>query len=256
MRTTHFRPAALVTLLQRRQMATMADLKAALGTAADMTVFRKLRDLDYLTSYSHGGRFYALRATAQFDGRGLWSCCDVRFSQFGSLLDTAAELVSRAEQGYRASELAQELRVPVKDALRQLVERRRLAREELARLYLYLSADPGKRRDQRLHREAALAAEFAAQASPSADARGTLDEAQAAILLFYSLLDEQQRRLFAGLESLRLGRGGDRRIAELLELDVHTVGRGRKELAAWDLQLDRVRRPSGGRPRLEKKRPR
>jgi hypothetical protein len=30
---------------------------------------------------------------------------------------------------------------------------------------------------------------------------------KAAILVFYSLLDEQQRRLFAGLESIKLGRG-------------------------------------------------
>ncbi len=35
------------------------------------------------------------------------------------------------------------------------------------------------------------------------------NELKAAIVLFYSLLDEQQRRLYAGLESLRLGHGGD-----------------------------------------------
>ena len=33
------------------------------------------------------------------------------------------------------------------------------------------------------------------------------EELKASILLFYSLLDEQQRRLYAGLESLKLGRG-------------------------------------------------
>ncbi len=33
-------------------------------------------------------------------------------------------------------------------------------------------------------------------------------------MLFYSLLDEQQRRLFAGLESIKLGHGGDRILAE------------------------------------------
>src|SRR6266481_970445 len=39
------------------------------------------------------------------------------------------------------------------------------------------------------------------------------DELKAAILLFYSLLDEQQRRLYAGLESFKLGHGGDRQLA-------------------------------------------
>jgi len=36
------------------------------------------------------------------------------------------------------------------------------------------------------------------------------DELKAAVFLFYSLLDEQQRRLFAGLQSTKLGHGGDR----------------------------------------------
>ena len=56
------------------------------------------------------------------------------------------------------------------------------------------------------------------------------DELKAAILLFYSLLDEQQRRLFAGLESIKLGHGGDSVLAEFLGLDPHTVARGRQQL--------------------------
>jgi len=250
MRPTRFHSDTLVGFLRRRQIATMADLKRALATAADMTVFRKLREIDYLTSYSHRGSFYALRETARFDERGLWLFRDVRFSQYGSLLDTAVEVVARSEQGFQAPGLAVELGVPVKDALLQLVRRRRLAREQLGGLFVYLAADPERRRAQRLHRTAALAA--ASRAEPAGDVP---DEVQAALLLFYSLLDEQKRRLFAGLESLRAGRGGDRQVAELLELDAHTVGRGRKALAAWDVQLDHVRRPGAGRPRLEKKLP-
>ena len=77
---------------------------------------------------------------------------------------------------------------------------------------------------------------------------------KAAIILFLSVLDEKQRRLFAGLESLRLGRGGDRRIAAWTGLDPHTVAKGRTELQEHDVQLGRVRRPGGGRPSAEKKR--
>ena len=81
-------------------------------------------------------------------------------------------------------------------------------------------------------------------------------EVPAALLLFCSLLDERQRRLYAGLESLKLlklGHGGDRRIAHLLGLDPGTVARGRQQLLAKDVQRDRVRRPGGGHP--WKKRP-
>ena len=81
------------------------------------------------------------------------------------------------------------------------------------------------------------------------------EEVKAAILLFYSLLDEQQRRLYAGLESLKLGRGGDRHLAGFLDLDLHTVARGRQQLLAQDVEVERARRTGGGRKRVEKKRP-
>ena len=53
---------------------------------------------------------------------------------------------------------------------------------------------------------------------------------KAGILLFYSLLDEQQRRLFA-----RWRQENDRLIADLLGLDPHTVAKGRRELVSHQL---------------------
>jgi len=78
------------------------------------------------------------------------------------------------------------------------------------------------------------------------------DELRAAIVLFGSLLDEQQRRLYAGLESLQLG--SDSQIAEFLGLDPHTVAKGRRQLLAQDVEADRVRALGGGRKPVEKKR--
>ncbi len=80
------------------------------------------------------------------------------------------------------------------------------------------------------------------------------DELRAAIVLFFSLLDEKQRRLYAGLEALKTGRGGDAQIADLLGLDVGTVARGRQDLLQQDVEVERVRRTGGGRKSLEKKR--
>ena len=48
---------------------------------------------------------------------------------------------------------------------------------------------------------------------------------------------------------MRLGR---RRLAGLLGIDPGTVARGRKQLLAQDIERERVRRPGGGRPPLEK----
>ena len=73
-------------------------------------------------------------------------------------------------------------------------------------------------------------------------------------MLFASLLDERQRRLFAGLEALKCGWGGDRRIARLLGIDPSTVAAGRRQLVERDVEVDRVRRAGGGRRPTEKKR--
>ena len=72
------------------------------------------------------------------------------------------------------------------------------------------------------------------------------------MVLFSSMLNEKQRRLYAGLESLKLGYGGDRRIAEFIGMDPHTVAQGRRELLEQDLEIDRIRKAGGGRRRLEK----
>lgn len=221
MRPQTFRASALVQMFRRRTIATMAEMKAALGTSVDMTVFRKLATLDYTTSYSHGGRYYALRESAEFDRNGLWSCRKARFSKHGTLLDTAAVFVERAVAGVFATELAEDLHVEVKDALLKLVRDDRVARERLGGLYLYCSRDAVRRRQQVASRHAALPEEpFGAVPRPTSEPS---DEARAAVILFLSSLNEKQRRLFAGLESMRMGRGGDQRISEWTGLSVHTV---------------------------------
>ena len=57
------------------------------------------------------------------------------------------------------------------------------------------------------------------------------------------------------MEALKLGRGGDRRIADLLGLDPHTVAKGRQELLRQEVLRERVRQAGGGRKPTEKKRP-
>jgi hypothetical protein len=253
MRTETYRSDTLIALFRRRRMATMPELKAALGTSVDVTVFRKLREVDYLSSYSHRGMFYALLASAEFDERGLWSCRGVHFSRFGSLVDTVEQFVSRADRGFFAGELAAELKVQTKEPLLKLVAAHRLVRVKMSGRFLYCSREAARRREQVRQRSVLGTAE----ALPfTRDALAPLsDDTKAAIILFLSTLDERQRRLYVGLESLRLGHGGDSRLAELTGLDVHTIARGRTELLQRDVRVDRVRRPGAGRPRLEKKHP-
>ena len=254
MRPESYSADCIVRLLRRQLIATIDELKDALGTRADITVFRKLRTLDYLSSYSHAGRFYTLQALARFDEWGLWTYRGVHFSRFGSLLDTAESFVNRADRGVFACGLTAELQVEAKEPLLRLVRQKRLAREDVAGLYLYCSADRKRRREQVVARKLPVVGGEAF--SPLRERSPDSDDAKAAIAFFMSLLDERQRRLFAALESLRLGRGGDQAVARATGMDPHTIAKGRQELVERDLQLDRLRRPGGGRKRTEKKRPR
>ena len=52
------------------------------------------------------------------------------------------------------------------------------------------------------------------------------------MLMHYSRLSEKDRRQYAALESLKLGRGGTTYISLVLEVDRGTIIQGRKELTS------------------------
>jgi hypothetical protein len=252
MRPLTFSPDSLRKVLLQDRIATLPDLKRALGTDVDLTVFRKLKELDYLTSYSHGGRYYALREIARFGADGLWSCTPAWFSRYGTLLATAEAFVRSSAAGYFADELSPILHVGAQDVLRRLVQQKRIARELISGLFLYTAFDPVTRQRQRLTRRSNQSVPTVVDASRL---EVSPDEMKAAIILFYSLLDEQQRRLYASLESMKLGHGGDSVLAEFLGLDPHTIARGRRQLLDQDVEVGRMRRSGAGRKPVEKKRP-
>lgn len=251
MRPATFDPSILRQYLRRHKIADLAQLKRVLGTDTPLTVFRKLKQLDYRASYTHRGRFYTLAEIARFDDRGLWSHEAVWFSRYGTLLATVEVFVNRSSSGYYASELADELHAEVHEPLRHLVQEQRLSRIEIEGQFLYTVSDSPQRQNQILSRRSAEAVPLAVR---SEALQLSPDELKAAILLFYGLLDEQQRRLFAGLESMRLGHGGDTLLSDFLGLDVHTVARGRQQLLDREVISGRMRRAGGGRTPTEKKR--
>lgn len=239
MNTIRFPADKLVCLLKRQKVATMPELKKALGSSVTFTVLRKLSPLGYRTSYSHCGCYYTLDSIAQFDELGLWSHGAARFSRHGTLLNTAEALVAQSAAGYQVSELEAVVHVAAKDALRQLAQAGRLFRREWDGRFLYCAPDRTRRQEQWAARQALQ--------KPGEDL-------QAAKALFFSLLDEQQRRLYAGLESLQLGHGGQARTAQLFGVDVDTVARGERELLDGKVLRGGVRQKGGGRMAVEKKR--
>ena len=61
---SHYLPA-LHKLFRTRPVALLSHLRKALQTPSRTTVFRVLRSVGYLTSYSHAGRYYTLKRILQ-----------------------------------------------------------------------------------------------------------------------------------------------------------------------------------------------
>ncbi len=71
------------------------------------------------------------------------------------------------------------------------------------------------------------------------------------MMLHYSRLSEKDRRQYAALESLKLGRGGTSYISKVLGVNRNTIMQGRKELTEliedMPTQSGKQRRAGGGR---------
>lgn len=254
MKTAIFHPETIASFLKHRKISTLSEIGEAMGSASQRTVFRNLSRLEYLSSYSHRGKFYTLKSIAKFSREGLWSVRSVWFSRFGTLLDTVVAWVERSEAGYDAAELTSALHVETKHALTRTVRQSRLQRDVIGKRYVYFAADETTANQQRKRRDAHAESSRTTNMIVS-NPDLAIDEAKATLLLFFSMLNEKQRRLYAGLESLKLGHGGDAHIARLFGIDPHTVARGRQELEAGELDVRTMRAKGGGRLSQEKKRP-
>jgi len=148
-------PPALKALFRRKPVVDLDELRRALRTPSRTTVFRALRDVGYLTSYSHTGRYYTLTRIPRFDAHGLWWYNDIGFSTHGTLRRTLVQLVEAAPAGHTHDEFRAVVRLRVHDTLRLLVRAGEIVREPWAGASVYLSAIPDVAAAQRRERQQA-----------------------------------------------------------------------------------------------------
>jgi hypothetical protein len=247
MRTIKYGTDDLLKAFHKKKILMMQEIKKALGSPVKMTVVRKLRSLSYLTSYSHAGKYYTLEGIPRYDEYGLWSYDGILFSRNGSLIDTANHLVDSSDAGQFASELKEILKVRVQEALLNLYTHKRVLREQLSGEYLYLSVREWE--DQLRKRKDLLEAEEEGRyLAPGFDA----PEVRRSMQIFIATLNEKQRRLYCGFESLKFGRGGDTLVSRLTGMNSKTIARGRKELLSHHITPDRIRQEGAGRPTVKK----
>jgi hypothetical protein len=149
-----------------------------------------------------------------------------------------------SEAGYFEFELESLLHVGIRAAVIKLLKDNRIYRQKVCGRYLYCSSRMTKRKHQCSERKKQQAIADLALEPMSSEV--LFQEGKTLVELFVSLLDEKQRRLYAGLESIKLGHRGDKKISQLFGLDAHTAAKGRQELWSGKIETDRGRRVAGG----------
>jgi hypothetical protein len=250
MRTVVYTTEKLQKLFFKKKVLTFDVIKETLGTSVKKTALRKLKSLGYRSSYSHAGRYYTLDIIAQYNEHGLWSYNRIFFSRYDSLINTAKSLIDVSENGYFASELQVLLHVRVYDPLRKLFSTGQVHRRQIGREYLYLSINKWQQQLENRRELIEASAEekglYFVSVFDSSDVRHCLP-------IFLSMLNEKQRRLYVGFESMKLGRGGDAIMSRITGMNVQTIAKGRKDLLAHDIDPERIRKAGAGRPSIKKK---
>lgn len=236
--------------LSKVKVATLDEIKNHINNDVTMTIMRKLNELSYFSSITHRGKYYTLETIPKFSKQGLWNYKSIYFSKYGTLKNTCQNFINKSQSGYSIKELDKLLTVSVRLSVHNLHKEKKLYRSTYNGEYVYFSIEKRIRNQQVIIREA--------QSSNMVFTIGRLstqvitDELKAAIILFYSTLDEKQRRLYAGLESVKIGHGGDKLIGQLLNINQETVSKGRRELTMGDFEKQNTRKSGSGRPSVKK----
>ena len=143
---------ALRKMFRRKRIATLIDLFQVLNTRSRMSVFRRLKDSGYMTSFTHSGRYYTMPEIPKFDHWGLWFHQGVGFSREGTLKTTVVKLVESSEAGMTPRQMLNVLRLRVSNTLHntlhELIKIHNLDRQRQAGISLYVSAEPGRAAEQ------------------------------------------------------------------------------------------------------------
>jgi hypothetical protein len=149
-------PLKIQKLLLKNTVVPLKKLHQEFIDRSPRSLFRDLKKLDLITSFTHAGQYHALKKTAHFDQNGFWFFHDIGFSHYGTLKSTLVYLISHAQTGMTHKEIKTLCRVEVQKPLTDLVNSNTVTRQLLpSRIYVYLNADKNTAEDQ-LQRRVAI----------------------------------------------------------------------------------------------------
>lgn len=128
-------------LLLNNTIMSLKQLRSELQRPRS-SLFRDLKKLDLISSYTHTGQYHALTRLAKFDEDGLWFFQDIGFSRYGTLKRSLIHVITHSQAGMTHREIRKLFRVEVQKPLTALVRTHAIARQLLpGGIHVYLSAD-------------------------------------------------------------------------------------------------------------------
>ena len=130
-----------ITSFATQKVQTVTDLSQILACSV-VTVRRRLREWDALTSYNKNGRYYTLRSIAVFNKIGIWSYRDIYFSRYGTLKNTVIALAAKSMKGLTHTELQEIIGLNPKCFMARFNELPGVRKERHENYIVYFSDDP------------------------------------------------------------------------------------------------------------------
>ena len=134
-----------------QKVQTVTDLSQILACSI-ITVRRRLREWDALTSYNKNGRYYTLPTIALFNKNGIWSYRDIYFSRYGTLKNTVIALAVKSKKGLTHAEAQEIIGLNPKCFMARFKELPGVRKERYENYIVYFSDDPDTYEAQKRNR--------------------------------------------------------------------------------------------------------
>ena len=138
MRSKTLRTPELIDIFMKYIVMNMDDLIKHTNVSK-ITIQRRLKEIEYITSYNHNGMYYTLIKLAEFDESGLWDYKGIRFFKDGGLQKLIISQINSSGKGYTSEELSTKLGTRVTNQLRLSTKIKLISRKKYSDLYVYFS---------------------------------------------------------------------------------------------------------------------
>lgn len=125
----------------KRQKAMLLDELARLMNCSAITVRRRLKKWNSISSYNKNGRYYTLPEIAKFNDHGLWNYRGIGFSKNGNLIQTITHLVCLSTAGLYGENISELLNLDTYSILARIMKKSCLRREKMFGKFIYFSSD-------------------------------------------------------------------------------------------------------------------